>query len=263
MRFWIIVLVSLAACSVGFHMYICFFSVGYGLSVAVIGAALLIGFRRVLSPGTAAACVLFIIYGLRLSGYLLIRELKSANYRKVLNPEIDRSRKMPVIAKISLWIVCGLLFALMTCPVFFRLVNGAADNPTLWIGIVFMVCGIVLETIADKQKSEAKRKNSKRFVDSGLYRFVRCPNYLGELVLWLGVLLTGAAALKGFWQWFAAILGFVLIVWVMFSGARRLELRQDRNYGSDPDYQEYVKTVPILLPFIPLYSVKKYTFLIA
>ena len=35
-------------------------------------------------------------------------------------------------------------------------------------------------------------------------------------------------------------------------GARRLELRQDKNYGSDPEYRKYVK---------PLYSVKKYKFL--
>lgn len=45
--------------------------------------------------------------------------------------------------------------------------------------------------------------------------------------------------------------------------ARRLELRQNKNYGSDPEYQAYVKRVPILLPLIPLYSVEKYKFLIA
>ena len=53
------------------------------------------------------------------------------------------------------------------------------------------------------------------------------------------------------------------IIFVMFSGARRLELRQNRNYGNDPEYQAYVKKVPILLPFIPLYSVAKYKFLVA
>ena len=60
-----------------------------------------------------------------------------------------------------------------------------------------------------------------------------------------------------------ALLGFVLIAWVMFSGARRLELRQDKNYGADPEYQRYVRSVPIILPFLPLYSVKKYKFLVA
>ena len=45
--------------------------------------------------------------------------------------------------------------------------------------------------------------------------------------------------------------------------ARRLEIRQNKNYGSDPEYQKYVKTVPILLPFIPLYSVEKHKWLVA
>lgn len=49
----------------------------------------------------------------------------------------------------------------------------------------------------------------------------------------------------------------------MFSGTRWLELRQDKNYGSDPEYQKYVRTVPIIIPFVPLYSVKKYKFLVA
>lgn len=47
----------------------------------------------------------------------------------------------------------------------------------------------------------------------------------------------------------------------MFGGARRLELRQNRNYGKDPEYQAYVKKTPILLPFIPLYSVANVTWL--
>ena len=126
-----------------------------------------------------------------------------------------------------------------------------------------MVCGVILEFIADWQKSAAKKINSHRFVDTGLYRFVRCPNYLGELLIWTGMLLTGTTALKGILQWVLAILGYLLILWVMFSGARRLELRQDKNYGDDPEYQQYVRTVPIILPFVPLYSVKKYKFLVA
>jgi len=57
------------------------------------------------------------------------------------------------------------------------------------------------------------------------------------------------------WQWIAAATGYICIVYIMFGGARRLELRQNRNYGEDPEYQAYVKKTPILLP---LYSVVKY-----
>ena len=86
---------------------------------------------------------------------------------------------------------------------------------------------------------------------------------LGELIFWTGVILSGLSALSGIGQWIMALLGYFGIVFVMFSGARRLELRQNKNYGSDPEYQAYVKSVPILLPYIPLYSVVKYKFLVA
>ena len=263
MSYWIVLLVSLLACAIGFHMYIWFFSVGYGLSIAAIGAALAIGFHGGMGLPEWLGCILLFVYGLRLGGYLLIRERKSVGYRKVLNPELERSSKMPFFAKLALWVSCGLLYTLMTIPLYFRLKNGVPADAMLWVGLAVMACGIALEATADLQKTAAKKKNSRRFVDSGLYRIVRCPNYLGELLLWLGMLLTGTTALRGPWQWILALLGFILIAWVMFSGARRLELRQDRNYGADPEYQQYVRTVPIIIPFIPLYSVKKYKFLVA
>ena len=263
MSIWIIIAVSLAAAIVGFHNYIWFFSVGYGLAIAVIGATLAIGFHGTIHLPELLTCLLLVGYGLRLSGYLLIREIKSSAYKQILNPEIERSKRMSIWAKTGLWLVCGLLYVLMTCPLFYRLKNGVSPDPMLWIGLLVMVSGVILEIMADLQKSATKKKNSRRFVDTGLYRFVRCPNYLGELLIWTGMLLTGTTALRGILQWVLALLGYALIVWVMFSGARRLEIRQDKNYGSDPEYQEYVRTVPIILPFVPLYSVKKYKFLVA
>ena len=118
-----------------------------------------------------------------------------------------------------------------------------------------------IEAGADAQKSAAKKVNPKRFVDNGLYKLVRCPNYLGELVIWTGCLLSGIGAGLSVWQWIIALAGYVGIIYVMFSGARRLELRQEKVYGNNPEFQEYVRKTPILLPFIPLYSVAKYEWL--
>ena len=46
----------------------------------------------------------------------------------------------------------------------------------------------------------------------------------------------------------------------MFSGARRLEIRQNKNYADDSEYQKYIETVSILLSFIPLYSIENINF---
>ena len=108
--------------------------------------------------------------------------------------------------------------------------------------------------------AHAKKIRPDRFCDTGLYRIVRCPNYFAEILFWTGCFISGIGSLSG-WQWAVAALGYVCIVYIMFGGARRLELRQNRRYGEDPEYREYVSRTPIILPLVPLYSVAKYTFL--
>ena len=207
-------------------------------------------------------CALFIIYGLRLGGYLAIRELGSSSYKKNMKGEIKEGSTVPFGVKIAIWVTCAALYVTQISGVFYRLLNAAQDNALVFIGAAVMLAGVSLETAADIQKNNAKKVKPRRFVDTGLYRIVRCPNYLGEMIFWTGVLISGIGAVSG-WQWIVVAIGYVGIIFVMFSGARRLEIRQDKNYGKDPEYQKYVTTVPILLPFIPLYSVKKYRWLIA
>lgn len=210
--------------------------------------------------------MLLIIFGCRLGTYLLVRERKAAAYRKILyDPSLQK--KKPVGVVVSVWLFCAILYVAQVSPVAFRLMNTADGDEVgdlwAWIGAAVALCGILLETFADMQKSAAKKRNPKRFVDTGLYRIVRCPNYLGEVVIWTGVLLSGIGAGLVWWQWLIVAIGYIGIIYVMFSGARRLELRQNEVYGSDPEYQAYVKKTPILIPLLPIYSVARYEWLSA
>lgn len=247
--------------AIGFIKYVYFFSVGYGFSVAGIGAVMLVMFRDKIQPAAALMCGIFILYGLRLGSYLLYREIKSHSYKVFLKNEIKS--RVSLAAHLAIWISCALLYVCECSPVYFRLFNHAPDNMTAYIGIILMAAGTLMELLADMQKSKAKKVNPGRFVDTGLYRFVRCPNYFGEILLWTGVLITGIKALHGPLQWALALFGYIGIIYVMFSGTRRLEIRQDKTYGQDPEYQEYIKKTPILIPFLPLYSVKKHKWLVA
>lgn len=248
--------------SIGFKNYVWFISLGYGFSIAGEGLLMLILYGQSLSIGTILCCALFIIYGLRLGGYLAIREFKSSSYKKNMTGEIKEGSTVPFGVKIAIWVTCALLYVTQVSGVFYRLVNNAGTNVWTYVGAAIMAVGLALETAADIQKNNAKKINPKRFVDTGLYRIVRCPNYLGEMIFWTGVLISGIGAVCG-WQWIIVAIGYIGIIFVMFSGARRLEIRQDKNYGNDPEYQKYVTTVPILLPLIPLYSVKKHKWLVA
>lgn len=261
-NFLILFLVALVISAIGFYKFVYFISLGYGFSIAGIGITMLILFRKNLSAVTIGLCVLFIIYGCRLGGYLLVREIRSSAYRNVMKREINDGSGIKFIAKFFTWTGCALLYNLEAAAVFWRLQNNDAGDITAYIGLGIMAFGIAIESLSDFQKTAAKKKNPDRFVDSGLFRVVRCPNYLGEVLCWTGVFISGFSTLTGVLQWSMAIAGWVCIVYIMFGGARRLEIRQDKNYGSNPEYGEYAKKTPILIPLIPLYSVKKYKWLV-
>ena len=260
---WLLFAAAMLISSIGFKNYVWFISLGYGFSIAGEGLLMLLLFGKGMSFGETLCCVLFIAYGCRLSGYLAFREIKSASYGKRMKGEIKDGKTIPFGVKCAIWITCAALYLLQVVPVFYRLHNGAGSNVWTYVGAVVMEFGLVFETVADLQKNRAKKANPNRFVDTGLYRIVRCPNYLGEMIFWTGVVLSGIGGLTGVGQWIMALIGYIGIIFVMFSGARRLELRQNKNYGTDPAYQKYVTTVPIMVPFVPLYSVEKYKFLVA
>jgi steroid 5-alpha reductase family enzyme len=262
LNFWILFGICMLVSSIGFKNYVWFISLGYGFSIAAQGVAMLVMYGQNLTLGTIITCVLFILYGLRLGGYLAIREFGGSAYKKNMKGEIKDGKTVPFGVKIAIWTSCAVLYVTQVSGVFYRLLNAAPDNVFVFIGAVVMLLGVSLETAADIQKNNAKKINPRRFVDTGLYRIVRCPNYLGEMIFWTGVLVSGIGAVSG-WQWVMVAIGYIGIIFVMFSGARRLEVRQNKNYGNDPEYQKYVKTVPILLPFIPLYSVEKHKWLVA
>ncbi len=258
----IILLAVHIVCLIGFMKYIWFISIGYGLSITTIGIMNLILFRDNMNSALIISSIILICYGIRLGGYLAIRELISKAYNRKIKKEISKGNKMPLIAKIMLWISCAILYFLMTSPIIFRFVNSDSFDTCFIIGMIISLIGIIIESTSDYQKSKAKRKNPNRFCDKGLFKIVRCPNYFGELIIWTGVFISGFTTLSGIGQWIIAIIGYLGIVYIMFSGARRLELRQNKNYGDDKEYQKYVKKTPILLPFVPLYSVEKYKWLV-
>ena len=257
----IIFIAILIVCLIGFKKYIWFISIGYGGSIAIVGIMMLILFRNNMSSALIISSIILTLYGLRLSGYLAYREIKTA-YNKKMKGEISDGSHMPFIAKIMMWALCGLLYIMMCSPVIYRFVNGKEMDTLFIIGMIVTIIGISLEAASDLQKNNSKKKNPNRFCDKGLFRIVRCPNYLGELIIWTGIFISGLNILSGVGQWIISILGYLGIVYIMFSGARRLEIRQDKNYGEDKEYQEYKKKTPIIIPLIPLYSVKKHKWLV-
>ncbi len=249
---WIFFVVALVCCSIGFKRFVWFMSVGYGLASAGMGLTMLIvsltkGFNFLF----VMQCILFMVYGIRLGGFLLVRELKNENYRKKM-VEAGGDMSVPFFVSILMWLMMGAMYTCQSAGPIYRVLNGTESNIFLTIGIIISLIGIIIESLADKQKSEAKKKNPNMPAMDGLYKMCRCPNYFGEILFWTGSIISGIGALVGK-QWILAIVGYILIVAVMVIGAKRVEARHIKHYGDKKEYNDYADSTPILLPLIPVY----------
>ena len=259
---FILIAISIV-CLIGFKKYIWFISIGYGLSIATIGIMSLILFKDLINFKSIWFSLVLICYGLRLGGFLALREFKNKSYSSKMKNEIKDGSSISLFVKCMIWLSSTFLYFMMCSPIIYRFVNKSGTDICFYIGLFISIAGVIIEAIADNQKNSQKKINPNRFCDKGLYKIVRCPNYFGEIIVWVGVFVSGFTTLSSIGQWIVAILGFVEIVYVMFSGARRLELRQDKCYGEDNEYKEYIKKTPIIIPFLPIYSVKKHKWLVA
>lgn len=258
----IILIVCAVLCAVGFYKYVYFLSIGYGFAIAGGGITVFIltmmnGWAEGVVWLAAVQMLLFIAYGARLSGFLVIREVKNAAYRKTLNEVTGDGKKLPIFVSISIWVSVAVLYMAQVSPMFYRYFNGSKDTTLPIVGIVISILGLILEASSDVQKSKQKKENPDMVATKGLFKIVRCPNYLGEIIFWTGVFVAGLSTYAGAGQWIMAIIAYVCIVLIMFNGAMRLEKRQMARYGNDKAYNEYADKTPIIIPLIPLYHLNK------
>lgn len=61
-----------------------------------------------------------------------------------------------------------------------------------------------------------------------------------------------------FWGWAAGLAGQICIVLIMIGSAKRLEGNQQARYAHLEAYQAYIRSVPILFPFLPLYTLQNF-----
>lgn len=246
----ILFVVALACCSMGFKRFVWFMSIGYGFAVAGIAVACVVwgAGAGALTPGIVAGLAVCLAYGLRLGLFLYRREMGNAAYRKVLATKVGK--EPPVFVKALAWLFMGALYVCETAGLHLRLANGTPDDVVLWVGVVVMAAGAVIEAVADQQKSAQKAERPDMVATKGLFSVVRCPNYLGEMLFWTGVLLAGATSLAGAGQWAMALVGFVCIIFIMLDGARRMAKGHEARYGENPEYRAYADRTKLIIPFV-------------
>lgn len=185
------------------------------------------------------------VWALRLGSFLFRRVRRSGKDGRFDEIKQDFGRFLIAWSLQGVWVFMTLLAALiaMTSP--------QAPGLDFWalIGALIWLTGFAIEVVADAQKSRftADPANQGRFINVGLWRWSRHPNYFGEILLWIGVCVIALPSFSG-WQWLGLLSpAFVAVLIIKISGVPMLEERAEEKWGDDPEYQRYREQTPVLM----------------
>lgn len=190
--------------------------------------------------------VLVGMWGIRLGGFLLYRVSvigKDARFDE-MRGSFWKFGQFWVLQAVTVWV--------LMLPVVF--VAGVSDaQPTLisWIGLCIALIGIAIEATADIQKFRftQDKANKGRWIEQGIWRYSRHPNYFGEILVWIGVYVCAAHALSVSVALIALVSPvFISLLLLFVSGIPLLEKSADKRWGDDAAYRQYKASTSILVP---------------
>lgn len=221
------------------------FSYALSFIVVAVSAVVLAEHRSSL---LVAAVVMVLLWALRLGGFLVFRIRKSGK-----DTRFDGIRE-DFFKFLKFWLGQGIVAWFLLLPILFLTQHQGAWSWVSVVGMLVWLCGLVLETTADMQKYLFTHdpKNKGRWIESGVWKYSRHPNYFGEICVWIGIYLTVVSSLGGLEQLMALASPAIIFLTLRFiSGVPPLEKSADERWGDVADYQRYKKRTNLLLPFWP------------
>ncbi len=189
---------------------------------------------------------LIAIWGFRLAIYLFIRILRTGKDKRFdgIREEWKRFGSFWLLQAVSVFII--LLPATYT----FLYPYETSLNTISVLGFIVAFIGILIEGVADYQKFVFKNKteNKNKWIATGLWKYSRHPNYLGEIMMWKGVFVYALVYLND-----PALLTIISPLFITYlltkvSGIPTLEKEYEKRYADDRTYQEYKKKTGVLFP---------------
>ena len=219
-------------------------------TIAYVSSVLFIFFKsntvESINLGSLALSTFIIIWSLRLGTFLFLRIKKEGKDRRFNDIKKSFSWFFMTFSVSGMWVTICSICALT------GIANGIIFSSTTIIGIIIFIIGFTIEIIADSQKTKfrANDDNKDKFISSGLWKYSRHPNYLGEIILWLGISLISFSSLEGF-QYITLISPiFTYLLLVNVSGINFLEKSGKKKWGHLDSYKKYLKETPRLFGFL-------------
>lgn len=216
----------------------------YALSFITVTIVVLVTApHRSLEVYAIAAMVLF--WALRLGGFLVYRIRKSGK-----DARFDELRSH-FFSFLKFWLAQGVVAWLLLLPLIF-VASNSQSVPRLWlVGTLIWAAGLGIEALADQQKYRFKQRpeNNGKWIDEGIWRYSRHPNYFGEMCVWVGVYVAAFGGMTDIERLIGLVSPLAITISLLFiSGIPILERSADKRWGNDKNYQSYKHRTSLLVP---------------
>lgn len=135
----------------------------------------------------------------------------------------------------------------MGCLPMYAIIEGGSPQFSLGImsiAIIITAGAIILEGVADWQRRTRFRQPEGAVYRSGLWSVSRHPNYLGEILFWVGLFVAALAhGTENYWTGIGALSMIILFVFISIPMMEKRQLIKD-------GYRQYQDEVAVLIPGI-------------
>lgn len=200
--------------------------------------------------------VIFItIWGMRLSLRLLRRnygkpeDFRYAQWRK------EWGDKVVLIAFFRVFMVQGIINFIVG-SVGYSIIRFNAFNfegvgqVVVYVGLIIALTGLFFEVIGDEQLRQHIEKKSGKLVQSGLWSVTRHPNYFGEILIWIGLYVSGISMM--FTGSINPIYYVILIISPVIMSTVLIKISTpllEKNMEKYKGWEDYKQRVPMIFPW--------------
>lgn len=128
-------------------------------------------------------------------------------------------------------------------PIVYVLNYATQLNVFTIIGFIISLVFVTIQMIADIQMHQFRKQKTNTFIRNGLWKYSRHPNYLGEIMMWIGVAMMCLGSLANYWYLcVGAILNTLMFLFIS------IPMAEKHQANRKPNFDEYKKQTRMLIP---------------
>ena len=183
------------------------------------------------------------LWGIRLTANwaYTFRSLRHQDWRYTMLNQKTKTL-YPIVNFLGIHLVPTLIVYGCTLPVVFTIVYAPAFNAGSAVFFAVSILAIVLQGTSDFQMHKFRKSGTGGFIRTGLWKYARHPNYLGEILMWWGIALAAVCIMPQRWYLIAGAVANTLLF--VFVSVPLADKRQSRKEG----FAEYKKATRMFLP---------------